>query len=224
MDAMEQRRALQRLIEEKGGDYAGLSRLIGKNPAYIQQFIKRGTPRRLAEEDRRTIALFFGVSEEVLGYSVDGNGPVDGNGSHNRKKEKSYIAIERLAVGASAGAGAEVGDERASGRIAFDSLLLRQLGIQADTASLITVQGDSMEPTLSDGDDIMVDRTAATGPLRDGIHIIRMDGTLMVKRLAQTPGGRLSVLSDNDAYPPIENKAAGAVEIIGRVVWAGRRL
>lgn len=218
MDGTKQRRALERLIEEKRGDYAGLSRLIGKNPAYIQQFIKRGTPRRLCEDDRRTIAQFFGVNELVLGSPISAIDPGD------RKKEESYIAIERLAVGASAGGGAEVGDERASGRIAFDSLLLRQLGIRADAASLITVQGDSMEPTLSDGDDIMVDRAAATGPLRDGIHVIRMDGTLMVKRLAQTPGGRLSVLSDNSAYPPIENVAAGAVEIIGRVVWAGRRL
>lgn len=45
------RAALERLIEERGEDYAGLSRLIGRNPAYVQQFIKRGTPRRLAEED-----------------------------------------------------------------------------------------------------------------------------------------------------------------------------
>jgi len=47
------RAALARLITERGEDYAGLSRLIGRNAAYIQQFIKRGTPRRLAEPDRR---------------------------------------------------------------------------------------------------------------------------------------------------------------------------
>ena len=47
------RAALERLIEERGEDYAALSRLIGRNAAYIQQFIKRGTPKRLSEEDRR---------------------------------------------------------------------------------------------------------------------------------------------------------------------------
>ncbi len=39
------RKALERLCAERGEDFAGLSRLLGKNPAYIQQFIRRGTPR-----------------------------------------------------------------------------------------------------------------------------------------------------------------------------------
>ena len=61
------RAALQRLIEERGEDYAGLSRLLGRNPAYIQQYIKRGSPRRLAEDDRRLLARYFGVDEAALG-------------------------------------------------------------------------------------------------------------------------------------------------------------
>ncbi len=61
------RAALARLIAERGEDYAGLSRLLGRNPAYIQQFIKRGSPRRLAESDRRNPRRYFGVDEAVLG-------------------------------------------------------------------------------------------------------------------------------------------------------------
>src|SRR3954454_18231006 len=61
------RAALAALIEARGEDYAGLSRLIGRNSAYIQQFIKRGTPRRLAEQDRRRLAAYFGVEESLLG-------------------------------------------------------------------------------------------------------------------------------------------------------------
>jgi phage repressor protein C with HTH and peptisase S24 domain len=90
--------------------------------------------------------------------------------------------------------------------------------------SLIQVDGDSMSPTLNHGDDIMVDNRAATGPLRDGIHVIRLDDALMVKRLASGPGGRLSVLSDNPAYPGWPDVDGTTVAIIGRVVWAGRRL
>jgi len=58
--------ALARLIDERGEDYAGLSRLLGRNAAYIQQFIKRGSPRRLAESDRRILARYFGVEEALL--------------------------------------------------------------------------------------------------------------------------------------------------------------
>jgi phage repressor protein C with HTH and peptisase S24 domain len=81
-----------------------------------------------------------------------------------------------------------------------------------------------MSPTLNHGDDIMVDNRAAAGPLRDGIHVIRLEDALMVKRLASRPKGRLSVLSDNPAYPGWPDVDGAAIAIIGRVVWAGRRL
>ena len=64
------RAALDRLLTDKGIDYARLSQVIGRNPAYIQQYIKRGSPRRLAEQDRARIAAYLGVSEALLGGPV----------------------------------------------------------------------------------------------------------------------------------------------------------
>ena len=61
------RAVLERLIRERREDYAGLSRLLGRNAAYMQQFIRRGTPKRLAEDDRRTLARYFGIEETLLG-------------------------------------------------------------------------------------------------------------------------------------------------------------
>ena len=46
---------------------ASLSRMIGRNPAYLQQFISRGTPRRLDEDDRLVLAKFFDIDERELG-------------------------------------------------------------------------------------------------------------------------------------------------------------
>jgi phage repressor protein C with HTH and peptisase S24 domain len=80
-----------------------------------------------------------------------------------------------------------------------------------------------MVPTLIDGDDIMVDRGAANRPLRDGIHVIRMDDVLMVKRLSRGPSGTISVLSDNAIYPDWSEVDGLEVTILGRVVWVGRR-
>src|SRR4028119_143738 len=101
------RAALARLIEEQGADYSGLSRMLGRNPAYIQQFIKRGSPRRLAEEDRRLLARYFGVSEEGLGGRPE-----------PRRGQSGRVRVARLEVGAAAGAGALPDDERARGHIA----------------------------------------------------------------------------------------------------------
>ena len=223
MDRDEARILLQSLIDRHGEDYAGLSRMIGRNPAYIQQYIKRGTPRRLAEEDRRVLAGYFGIDERLLGGPEQAAPPQTDAGERSRHGQLQ--AIPRLDVGASAGHGAWAEREHASGAIAFDPGWLKAMGLKADRLSLIRVEGDSMAPTLNDGDEIMVERLGPLrGATRDGIHVIRMDGTLMVKRLARAPGGRLSVLSDNSAYRDWPDCDPAQVEVIGRVVWMGRRL
>lgn len=210
------RAALEKLIRERGEDYASLSRLLGRNAAYIQQYMKRGSPRRLAEDDRRLLARYFGVDESVLGGPAGRAGGDDG-----------LVSVPRLDVGASAGPGALDADDRRLGRIGFDSAWLRRLGLaggRPGRLSVIRVEGDSMNPTLADGDEILVDRDDAAGRLRDGIYVLRVEGTLVVKRLGVGPGGRLSVRSDNDAYPGWPDVEPGAVDVVGRVVWVGRRL
>jgi phage repressor protein C with HTH and peptisase S24 domain len=210
------RATLERLIQDRGEDYAGLSRLLGRNAAYIQQYIKRGSPRRLAEQDRRQLAAYFGIEESLLG------GPVV-RGDHGGG---DLVGIARLDVGASAGAGAVNPDERTLGRIGFDPLWLRRLGLgDGKSLSLIRVQGDSMVPTLSDGDEILVDRGDAAQRLRDGIYVLRIEDALVVKRLAPSPAGaRVSIRSDNDAYPGWPDCPLDAIDLVGRVVWVGRRL
>ena len=78
-----------------------------------------------------------------------------------------------------------------------------------------------MEPLLNDGDEILIDQR--TQPFRDGVHVVRLGETLMVKRVAQAGAGRYVLLSQNLAYPPVEI-AASEVEVIGRVVWKGGRI
>jgi phage repressor protein C with HTH and peptisase S24 domain len=78
-----------------------------------------------------------------------------------------------------------------------------------------------MEPLLNDGDEILVDRSPRT--FRDGIHVVRLGETLMVKRVASAGPGRMALLSQNLAYLPVE-VAADEVAIIGRVVWKGGRV
>src|SRR5688572_4995529 len=159
MDRPDPREVLARLLKERGGDFAGLSRLIGKNPAYIQQFIKRGTPRKLDEDDRRTIARYLGVSEALLG----------GPDTERADPSDEMVRVPLLDIGASAGHGAIAEAELAVAHIAFDPKWLRQLCKGGtDNLSFIRVQGDSMSPTLADGDDILVDGADGADRLRDG--------------------------------------------------------
>ncbi|WP_447929450.1 S24 family peptidase [Sphingopyxis fribergensis] len=213
------RAALDRLLTERGLDYARISQVIGRNPAYIQQYIKRGSPRRLGEQDRARIAAYLGVSEAMLG------GPVQRVATPARTRGPGMILVPKLAIGASAGAGASVDGEAIEGEVAFDPKWLRDLGADPRALSIIRVEGDSMAPTLDDGDDILVDGGDAAARLRDGIYVLRMDDVLMVKRVARAPGpGRISVISDNPHYRSWDDLPMASVQLVGRVVWTGRRV
>ena len=71
---------LDELIRQsRNDDYTSVSQLIGKNHAYIQQFINRGVPSGLKEKDRKVIAKHFGVQEWEIG------GPLPDYGSNPRQ-------------------------------------------------------------------------------------------------------------------------------------------
>lgn len=235
METDDVRQTLEALIEARGVSFAGVSQLLGKNPAYVQQFLRRGTPKRLDERDRRLLAQFFGVSEQQLG-APDDAGVAPRRGAIPARSEQQRAGgtrglplrmrlIPRLPVGASAGAGALPESEAPVAEIAFDEAWLRRLGAGSDAVTMIRVEGDSMAPTLNDGDDILVAMVSdAARRFRDGIHVLRMDDALIVKRLAFRPDGRLSVTSDNALYPSFPDVAPVDVSIVGRVIWAGRRV
>jgi transcriptional regulator with XRE-family HTH domain len=206
MEPGAQRAALEALMAEQGVSFAELSRVIGRNAAYLQQYVRRGSPRELAERDRALLARFLGVPEARLGG----------------REAEGLAEIARLDVGASAGPGWLAEDEATRRPGALSQALLRQLGVRAAAASMIRVEGDSMEPTLSDGDEILVDRDRREVRGKGGIFVIRLDGVLMVKRLRAAVGG-IEVISDNPAWP-VRICAGSDVEIVGRVAWLGRAL
>ncbi len=61
------RMRLPQLASEQGRSLANLSATIGRNPAYLQQFVTRGSPRRLPEDERRHLAIVLNVDERELG-------------------------------------------------------------------------------------------------------------------------------------------------------------
>jgi phage repressor protein C with HTH and peptisase S24 domain len=213
--ATDPRLVLERLCAERGEDFAGLSRMLGRNAAYIQQFVRRGVPRRLKEEERRKLARYFSVSETLLG------GPPE-----TERVLRGLVSVKRHPVRVSAGPGALVSEESGKPCFAFDERWLRALtATKPSELSIVRVEGDSMAPTLTSGDDILVDLRDSAERLRDGIYVLRIDDALVVKRLALNPTGRrVTVKSDNPAYPDWPDCSLDGLEPIGRVIWAGRRL
>lgn len=129
-------------------------------------------------------------------------------------------------VHASAGHGALVPEEYMISQISFPPGYLQKL-TRADPRNLaiIGVKGDSMAPSLSDDDVVMLDMSKRDLSY-DGLFVIRDNGDgLLVKRIGRAGRkGYIMVISDNsNLYPPIE-RAMLDVEVIGKVIWTGRKV
>lgn len=126
-------------------------------------------------------------------------------------------------VAVSAGPGAVPDETEPPARLALPAAWLRRvLHVSVEGLCLLPVRCDSMLPTLSPGDLVLVDQTART-LTTDGLYVYRLDDGLHVKRLQQTSGRRVLVLSDNPLYQRLEVELPD-LHLIGRVVLALRRL
>lgn len=215
------RARLLELSRTRGSSLAGLSALIGRNSSYLQQFIRKGSPRKLEERDRKTLAEFFGVDESELGGAPDAVGEKSYVSARGSSGDEDFHAIPRLSLAVAAGPGQFANDEAPFDNFGFSGRWLRENGFDPKMLSALTVEGDSMEPLLRHGDEILVDRGSRFE--RDGVHVVRLGDALMVKRLASAGAGRIALLSQNLAYPPVE-VSLEEIEVLGRVVWKSGRL
>jgi len=153
----------------------------------------------------------------------------DGRAAYHVDQPNGFVSIPIYEeVEASAGHGALPPDVPAIQVLKFSEEWIRhELRATPGDLYLISVDGDSMEPTLRAGDVILIDHRV-THPNREGVYILRMDGALLVKRLQFRPGGVIDVISDNAAYSAFSIRLADMAEqdfaILGKVVWSGRRM
>ena len=180
-------------------------------------------------ERLKRMATMAGVNVEWL---LSGEGEMRATQLPRARRRKSEAQIEHdlvrlpvLDITAGAGSPQLVDSEPVEDFIAFSRPWIRRYcHTSPEGLSLIYVRGESMEPTLRSGELILVD-TKATQP-REGIHVLRLDDALLVKRLHILPGRRLKVVSDNPIYEPFEvDLAQEHIAIIGRVLaslrWYG---
>lgn len=208
------REALDAIIQERGVDYVVLSKMLGRNAAYIQQYIKRGSPRKLDEDDRAKLAAFLNVPESRLG------GP-----QSDASANDNVVYVRRRDVRASAGAGALAELEYDRDSLTFNRQWLRKLGADPNRLSIITVMGESMAPTLADGDAILVNEADHFEARREGIYVLRQGSELIVKRVRKgADAAHIHVTSDNADFASPGELGLADVIIIGRVIWTGRQI
>lgn len=222
-----------KLLKERGSDLRNASIAMGRNAAYVHQYVYRGSPKVLSEDDRIALAEHLGVDEDELRHQVRPHPQTRPSRRARRVRANTdggplegFSKIPEIDVRASAGPGALLeGFEETKDVWYFpDAMIRHEFRAQAESLRIITIDGDSMEPVLSSGDRIMVD-TSQRVPVPPGIFVIWDGMGIVAKRIEHilsSDPAKLRIMSVNPDYETYERDAE-EVHVIGRVVWSARR-
>jgi phage repressor protein C with HTH and peptisase S24 domain len=213
------RMAVRRALDGAGLTLKQASRALGRNDAYLQQYLYRGSPRRLPEQLRLRLADLTGADQS---HFVDPDLQALQPPRHD-----PLVAVPLHAVHAAAGGGSfdtDTARDDAQPGLSFPPDLLRRITAAPSSGlKLLSVSGDSMSPTLEDGDLVMID-TGRQMPSPPGIFILDDGVGLVAKRVDSIPNTtppQLRLSSDNPVYSNYQRRL-DEVHIVGRVVWFAR--
>ena len=178
-------------------------------------------------------SAFYPAHESTV-LTTDGNPPP--HVAQFRAARSEYMELPLYDITAGAGAGKWNENARVKSWLSFRRDWLSNLVGAANGLSLITVDGDSMEPTLKSGAVVMV-RDIETFNFSDGIYFMLLNGRHVIKRiqrksLQMIENGRtqlnITVVSDNEAYAPIDvtlrDETLNETTVLARAVWLGVKL
>ena len=217
------RRGAPRLkaIDEAGAQWnlASLSSALGRNAAYLQQYIHRQSQRHLPEADRHQIAKWLGIPHHNLRAASEAiDEPLD-----------DITTIPFLDIESAAGHASIIDDfaETNEEGWQFTPAIMDRLSHNGIAhLRLIKVRGDSMSPQLEDGDVIMIvlanqsAQTAGTFVLDDGQGLV-VKHLEMIAPQSADEAQKIHICSMNSAYAPYR-RAFEDIRIIGRVIWMAR--
>ena len=191
-----------------------LARLTGLTQGAINQILSGKTRKSKYAPD---IARALGVSLEWLsGQDVP-------SGIRGTVDKVDFVQLTELDVGYGMGGGTFIEEHGEHKPRVFDPAWLREITPSKPEMLFIARGiGDSMMPTLLDNDILIVDRGQRRVTQQDRIWAVTYGELGMVKRVRRLPSGQFLLMSDNAAISPIE-AAPDEINIVGRIVWIGRK-
>lgn len=162
------------------------------------------------------ISETFNVNPDWL---LNGTGEMFLDNTSRQQEVSDIISIPYYPeVSAAAGSGALVYDENTVKHLQISSAIINIS--TGDNVCLINATGNSMQPVIDDKDLLLVDLSQKL-ITDEGIYVIRLDTTLVVKRVQKILNG-IILISDNPQYPPREISANNFNEndaaVIGKVI------
>ena len=215
---------LRARIRQLGMSVADVARESNVNRSFVYDIL-RG---KSLVPNLEKLTRIAGVVKVELEWLLTGRGTVHGDDPITDDYHNEFVAIQYVPVRPSMGGGAvvEQAEERSGRDFHFRRAWIRdRLKAAPSMLRVMAVQGDSMLPTLNDGDAILVD-VNQRNPSPSGVFVLHDGMGLVAKRLEHVPMSeppRVRIISDNARYSPYEC-TAGEVNIIGRVRWYGREM
>lgn len=184
---------LKNLREEKGLTQTELGDKIGKDLTAISRYENGTGAKNLTYQLKQSLRWVF-TPEEIA--FIENGVRVESDDITNCIKSNKMIKAPIMSVKASAGNGREQHEVITTGELLIDRMLFKVLP-NLKNIRAIEVEGDSMYPTLKEGDYVVIEENMNfTG---DGIYVLHYDGVLLVKRLQADIDG-IEILSDNQSY------------------------
>ncbi|MBF0402283.1 MAG: LexA family transcriptional regulator [Magnetococcales bacterium] len=157
--------------------------------------------------------------------------PVEEMGEVYQVPREEYCLVPRYGV--RMGSGQLLQSEHVVDYLSFKISWVEQtMGLDVRALALVHVCGDSMEPTLHEGDLLLLDRRGFSQPgmgrgaPSDAIYVLLRGDALVVKRLQFGFDGSVSIQSDNPVYATqsLSAEQLSLLQVMGRVVWVGRKI
>lgn len=160
------RELIVKLLDDKKITLKAASLGVGKNEAYMQQFIHRGSPVKLPEDVRLALAEILGVDESRLKVAIPSKRPPRAPPHHDRMGGPSPLRFTVPAYGQAIGG--RDGEFVLNGNRIADILAPASLQGAPD-AYAVFVAGDSMEPRYFAGEAVFVNPRL---PVRRGDFVV----------------------------------------------------
>lgn len=220
---------LELLLSEVGGA-AQVAREIGTPKSYLSAVINksRGLGDALAAKLEATYAKPEGWFDLAIAGD-DGQASVAVESLSHAIVTSTAVHVPLLANAGSMGAGSEA----LNGDVIVGTIALSPEWIEKrihpsthQALRFIHAYGDSMSPTFSNGDVLLVD-TGARDPAVDGVYVLEAHGRVFIKRVRQRLDGVYEVSSDNPTVKTVDVlNGDHQVDVLGRVlfVWRGNTL
>lgn len=214
---------INRLLSEREMSQSELARRVGVRQSTINDLVQGNSQgskhlHRIARELGTTPAYLIGETDDPLENAPAAPSAIA------IAEQLDAVLVPQVEIGLSMGGGSIIDDWPVVQQVPMSRAWLRNLTTSLPEHLMIARgDGDSMMPTLLDGDLAIIDRAQNTPKQNDRIWALTYGGWGMIKRLRSLPDGSLQINSDNAAVSPIV-AYEGEAQIIGRVVGVVRRI